>query len=266
MATYLQGQVAHPDEERTVSNYRNKLLNKTFVSNSGEEVTVIGYTNSKSVEILFEDGTKDIVMLDKLVYGKFTHPNTSHMNKEAMANRMLGHKYKNNYGLIATCTRYENSKTVEMTFEDGTTIISTRRNILNGKFTHPHYNQYQYKDKFIVYKMLDKDNNIVYVGRSVQFSIRMYQHFSNHIKENNKSWYYEVENIQYVEFDNFECMCNYESYFINKYKPKGNMRMESLLSEDFTPNESLLVWGTFDMDNFSIYKKNVKGIDLSKVK
>lgn len=255
MSNIKTGQISHPNDELSSDKYREKFLNRTFISNSGEKIKVINYINSKNIEILFEDGTKNKVTLDKLREGKFTNPKYSYMNKEAMANTMLGKEFKNNYGLCAICTKYENTNNVELTFEDGVSIISSKENILRKNFLHPNNNQFTYSNNFYVYRMLDKDNNIIYVGRSINLSIRLYIHFSKHIKDKNKSWYYLVDRIQYITCKDFLEMCNCESYLITKYKPIGNNKNEPLKIKDFVLNESELKWDNFDLKFFNIYQK-----------
>lgn len=258
-------QVEHPNDERTIENYSKKLLGKTFTSNGGDDAIVIEYNNSKDVKIQFEDGVVSKVALCKLQIGRFSHPNKSRMNKEAMVNTMLDKEIINSYGMKAVCVKYISTKEVYMQFEDGVVIKTCKSNILKGKFSHPYHNPNTNKDSFVVYRMLDKNDNILYIGRSTQFTIRMYQHFSRHISEEGKEWYQEVEKIQYIELNDFLSMSDIETYLINKYKPIGNLKYDNLIQEDFTLDDAKLTWNDYDMNTFAIYQKNVKGIDLKKL-
>lgn len=259
------GRVEHPNDERTVENYSKKLLGKTFTSNNGDDAIVIEYNNSKDIKIQFEDGTTSKVALCKLQIGRFSHPNKSRMNKEAMANTILGKEVMNSYGMKAVCIKYLSTKEVYMQFEDGVVIRTCKSNISKGSFSHPYHNTNTKKNSFVVYRMLDKNNNILYIGRSTQFSIRMYQHFSRHMFEENKNWYKKVDRIQYIELDDFLSMSDTETYLINKYKPIGNLKFEKLIQDSFKVDESKIKWNNYDMDNFAIYQQNIKGIDLKKL-
>lgn len=72
-----------------------------------------------------------------------------------------------------------------------------------------------------VYRFLDKDNNIIYVGKTQNISNRMTQHFSGngHLL---MECYRQVKKIQYIQCENEADMSIKEIYFINKFKPKYN--------------------------------------------
>lgn len=254
--------MSHPDDERTVENYSKKLLGKTFTSNNGDDVVVIEYNGSKDIKIRFEDGIVSKVSLSKLQIGRFSHPNKSHMNKESMVKSVLGESFINTYGMKAICIEYINCKEVYLQFEDKTIIKNSKSNIIKGKFSHPYHNVHKNKKSFIVYRMLDENNNILYIGRSTQFNTRIYQHFNRHMFEDNKDWYKRVENIQYMELNDFLNMCDTETYLINKYKPIGNNKYDMLIQDDFLLNEKNIIWKNYDMKNFRLYQINIKGIIL----
>lgn len=166
ISSIRKGHVSHPDDERTVENYSKKLLGKTFTSNNGDDVVVIEYNGSKDIKIRFEDGIVSKVSLSKLQIGRFSHPNKSHMNKESMVKSVLGKSFINTYGMKAICIEYINCKEVYLQFEDKTIIKNSKSNIIKGKFSHPYHNVHKNKKSFIVYRMLDENNNILYIGRS----------------------------------------------------------------------------------------------------
>lgn len=80
--------------------------------------------------------------------------------------------------------------------------------------------------------------------------------------EDNKDWYKRVENIQYMELNDFLNMCDTETYLINKYKPIGNNKYDMLIQDDFLLNEKNIIWKNYDMKNFRLYQINIKGIIL----
>lgn len=85
-----------------------------------------------------------------------------------------------------------------------------------------------------VYRFLDKDRNIIYVGRTQKLRHRIFQHLhnkSNLPKEGVDKIYY----IEYVEFES-ECdMALTEIYLINYYQPKYNIDSKSFLGEIHIP-------------------------------
>lgn len=88
------------------------------------------------------------------------------------------------------------------------------------------------KDKFYVYRFLDKDDQIIYIGRTNNLERRLTQeHFTSygHLP---KKCYDDCETIEYMEFEAEGEMKIFELYFINKFSPKYNV-MENR-NENFT--------------------------------
>lgn len=83
------------------------------------------------------------------------------------------------------------------------------------------YVKYEINEKYYVYRFLDSENNIIYVGRSTNIHNRMKQHFGNkgHLP---KTAYDEVDRIEYTILDSEIAMVMCEIYFINKYNSKYN--------------------------------------------
>lgn len=74
---------------------------------------------------------------------------------------------------------------------------------------------------FAVYFMYDKNNEIVYIGRTRNLYNRMYTHFTPSIVKN-EQWKKNVYFIKYFEYEDFQDMCIMEEYYINKHKPSYN--------------------------------------------
>ena len=70
--------------------------------------------------------------------------------------------------------------------------------------------------EFCVYRFLDINNNILYVGQSANLERRIKHHKSR------KVWFNEVEYIEYIPYNSKYKMELYERYFISKFKPKYN--------------------------------------------
>lgn len=83
------------------------------------------------------------------------------------------------------------------------------------------YIEYKINEKYYVYRFINKDGDIIYVGRTVNLHNRMNQHFGGkgHLC---KEAYSEVDKIEFTVLDSELSMVMCELYFINKYKAKYN--------------------------------------------
>lgn len=69
-----------------------------------------------------------------------------------------------------------------------------------------------------VYICKDKDDNVIYVGRSQNIDSRMSSH------QDNDYWWNKVNNITVAKLKSKTDMAIYEIYYINKFKPKYNTK------------------------------------------
>jgi len=69
-----------------------------------------------------------------------------------------------------------------------------------------------------VYKFLNKEKEIIYIGKSKNLNARLMSHF----EYGKEKWKEEVEFIEYCEFKDGATMDIYEIYLIDKCKPKYN--------------------------------------------
>ena len=74
--------------------------------------------------------------------------------------------------------------------------------------------------KNCVYRFLNKDNEIIYIGKAVRLKARIDSH--NHLS---KECYAERVKIEYVEFNTEDDALFVEQYLISKHKPKYNKDM-----------------------------------------
>lgn len=73
-----------------------------------------------------------------------------------------------------------------------------------------------------VYRFIDKDGNIIYIGKAKDLGKRLSNH--NHLKEN---CYKELAYIEYTSFDT-ECEMDFaERYYIQKLNPKHNTTLSN---------------------------------------
>ena len=68
-----------------------------------------------------------------------------------------------------------------------------------------------------VYRFLNKNNEIIYIGKATELIYRLKNH--RHL---GKKCYSEIKNIEYIQFKTKGDMELAEIYFISKYKPKYN--------------------------------------------
>lgn len=76
--------------------------------------------------------------------------------------------------------------------------------------------------KYYVYRFLNSENEIIYVGKTSNLQNRMKQHFSDHNGHLPKDCYDNVVKIEYIELNHPIDMTIYELYYISQYKPKYN--------------------------------------------
>lgn len=112
---------------------------------------------------------------------------------------------------------------------------------------------------FFVYKFLDKNKNVLYIGQTTNLIVRIeYQHFSKrneNLVEYKKKWIHEVNSIEYVKCISHEDMELQERFFINKLNPKYNKKhnKNNLFSFDISEN-----WKLYQT------KKNDLELDVNK--
>lgn len=73
-----------------------------------------------------------------------------------------------------------------------------------------------------VYFMYDGENNLLYIGKSINLYNRMYLHFNPYTLKK-ETWKYDVSYIKYYEYEQEKHMDFYEEYYINKLNPKYNI-------------------------------------------
>lgn len=69
-----------------------------------------------------------------------------------------------------------------------------------------------------VYRFLNKNNEIIYIGKTVELKIRLRTHFYYNCED----WKKEVCYIEYSKLKDGATMSIYEIYYIDRYKPKYN--------------------------------------------
>lgn len=108
-----------------------------------------------------------------------------------------------------------------------------------------------------IYKMTDKSNSVLYVGKTIHLKKRLSQHKST------KKWFNEVYKIQYAKCDNETDMNIYEVYYINILSPKYNISENYKKQPTFKLKD--LDFKEFKGKNYIIELKAVSDSDLGKL-
>lgn len=99
---------------------------------------------------------------------------------------------------------------------------------------------------FYIYRFIDKDGNVIYIGRTKDIRRRIIkEHFTCKTHLPNES-YFEVEKIEYAEFSNESEQVAYEAILINKEKPKYNIQFKD--GGCFDVNLPKIKWMLFEWD------------------
>ena len=70
---------------------------------------------------------------------------------------------------------------------------------------------------YTVYRHLDGDNNVLYVGKSINILKRCMSHKCT------SRWFHKVKNIEYIELEDEELMSECDVYFIKKFNTEYNI-------------------------------------------
>lgn len=103
---------------------------------------------------------------------------------------------------------------------------------------------------YYVYRFIDKNENIIYIGKSNRIDLRIKEHFSNygHLP---KECYENTIRVECIEFSTKVEMDIKEIYYINKFKPEYNKNYKD---GEESPNLAALE----NNDVWSIYQDGPK--------
>lgn len=240
-------------KEQLLSNNRKKIIKRYYnqLKNSNVELEYVEVTND-GILYNFKFDDKIVTIEDDIVNDIFIYSNKRTLLLEMYIN--IKHMSNNSYKLITKeellngCSKeYEYS--FDIIYNSYLPLFVNIKNI-NGKsyykdLTYEEYindinKNHGYEAKriktysqienptiindskgFYVYKFLNKYNEILYIGKTIDIKDRMYTHFGSngHL---GKDKYSQVYKIEYIECDNNADMSVKEIYFINKYKPPFN--------------------------------------------
>lgn len=149
--------------------------------------------------------------------------------------------------------------------------ISVCNSCLNKKIINTR-NTKDYKH-FYIYRFLDKDNNIIYVGKTNNIYSRIYGHINiaNSLNQNENQFlmYQNIYRIEYSEVKSDYHMNIYEIHYICKYNPPFNDNYKSSNTDLFDLPDDL-IWKPFIfksyLDNIQFHYSIKYGKDAINVK
>ena len=135
--SFKKGVVRNPNHSR--------MLGKTITDSMGTKSSIIGYRNSKDIDVRFEDGEiVEHTTLSKFNKGTIRKPKKSSktsasMNKNTRID-LLGTTNIMKSGEKATCIKDLSYNDIDVQFEDNTIVKHvSRRSFLNGTVNNPNY-------------------------------------------------------------------------------------------------------------------------------
>lgn len=104
---------------------------------------------------------------------------------------------------------------------------------------------------YTVYKHINKNGNIIYIGKSKNLKQRQRQH------KKTTEWFNDIDEIEYMEFETKTGMDIAELYLINKYSPTNNKKDNRGENVDYmTIDEN---WKKFDISSLLINRNKKLG-------
>ena len=101
-----------------------------------------------------------------------------------------------------------------------------------------------FERKGYVYRLMSMNNDVLYVGKTVNMHNRMKNHFSSKSHLAHTDLYKQVQRIEYITCkDEFQSLQN-ELYYINLYKPRYNSqsKIKQLIKRDPSIKDNWKVW------------------------
>ena len=110
---------------------------------------------------------------------------------------------------------------------------------------------------YYIYKHLNKESEVIYVGLTTDIKSRQSSHKSN------SHWNKEIHKIEYAEVTDNMLMEIYEKYYIDKYLPKYNTKDMDCQYSRFFKNMEDLDFKEYKSIKYKKYKKDVEVIPFS---
>jgi predicted GIY-YIG superfamily endonuclease len=134
----------------------------------------------------------------------------------------------------------------------------------NERATERYYNIKVNGIRF-VYRILNEENEIIYVGKTESLPTRTNQHFSKSNSHLSKKAKEEFHKIQFIAMASSALMDIKEIYYINKYKPKYNASYvydeAPFTISDFNND----IWIDYNIDKIKSFKRDDLSLDITSI-
>lgn len=104
-----------------------------------------------------------------------------------------------------------------------------------------------------IYFMYNQDKDLMYIGKSIHLNSRVADHLAG--RTHTDDICHNFKYIKYIEIDNEELLDDYETYYINIYKPKLNVsKVYTYRSERYTPKYNSKLNEFINLEHMIQYK------------
>jgi|GEM_PF-1432660 len=165
-----------------------------------------------------------------------------------------GLRYCPNCEMVKDEKMFRESFCIECSIECSKDVDRNRYTFIKEKLAEKYKKKRNASDYF-VYKFVDANNQILYIGKTIRLSDRMVQHFKTdrHLAD---ECYDHVKHVFYCSLKTNAEMDIYEIYFIDKYRPQYNTK--SIYEQDKFSSIILpkLAWKEYHSEILNLKEKD----------
>lgn len=114
---FKKGCVANPNKPTIVKRKFTQRIGESITTARGLQMTIIAYRHARDIDIIFEDGS----IVKNRGYNEFKKGQIRHPNDKQLLSR-LNETGVNNDGFTMKIVKYENTRNIDVMFEDGTIV------------------------------------------------------------------------------------------------------------------------------------------------
>lgn len=104
-----------------------------------------------------------------------------------------------------------------------------------------------------IYFMYNENKELMYIGKTIHLNSRVADHLAR--RTHTSDICHNFNYIKYIEIDNEVLLDDYETYFINSYKPKLNVsKVQTYHSERYNPKYNKNLNEFFDLEHMLRYR------------
>lgn len=138
-----RGSISHPEDGKFGAKWKYpNRLGEESISNKGEKMKIVVFTDAHNFDVQFEDGT----IVHCTCYTDFQRGNIR--NPNYLAKIKVGEEVIAKNGLKAKIVKYIDCQNVVIQFEDGVEIVRDYKAFKEGKLKHPNISGHTAKNKY----------------------------------------------------------------------------------------------------------------------